>query len=96
MYELYNNILLFIGEQKWSKIETKGYQPRGRRSLSAVRYGDNKILYFGGFNNRIKRHFNDVFVFDAGKRETGREKVIREGREEEECLITYSFTLTFS
>lgn len=56
-----------IGEQKWVKVDAKGYQPRGRRSLSYAKYGDSKIIYFGGFNNKLKRHFNDIFVYDSGK-----------------------------
>ena len=56
-----------VDEQKWVKIDASGYQPRGRRSLSSARYGDSKVIYFGGFNNRLNRHFNDVFIYDSRK-----------------------------
>ena len=44
-----------------------GYQPQGRRSHCAVRYSDDKILYFAGYNTAIDKHFNDVFIYDSSK-----------------------------
>ena len=48
-------------------MKPSGYQPEGRRSHCAVRYSENKVLYFGGYNSLSERHFNDVFIYDSRK-----------------------------
>uniref|UniRef100_A0A1X7UYZ5 BTB domain-containing protein n=1 Tax=Amphimedon queenslandica TaxID=400682 RepID=A0A1X7UYZ5_AMPQE len=54
-----------LNKKKWTIVEPSGYQPEGRRSHCAVRYSENKVLYFGGYNSKIERHFNDVFIYDS-------------------------------
>ena len=56
---------LCVDEKKWVKVKPTGYQPHGRRSHCAVRYSEDKVLLFGGYNAGNKRHFNDVFIYDS-------------------------------
>ena len=42
---------------------SSNYVPDGRRSHSAVAYG-NRIIFFGGYDEVKKIHFNDLFEFD--------------------------------
>ena len=58
---------LCVDEKKWVKVKPTGYQPHGRRSHCAVRYSEDKVLLFGGYNAGNKRHFNDVFIYDSCK-----------------------------
>ena len=41
------------------------YTPCGRRSHSCVAY-KKKLIMFGGFQENIKIHYNDLFEFDTG------------------------------
>lgn len=48
----------------WSnQLVKSGVQPVGRRSHAAFAYKD-KMFVFGGFNQREKSHFNDLWCFD--------------------------------
>jgi hypothetical protein len=50
---------------QWFKAPRKGpYHPSGRRSLSAVAFGDS-ILYFGGYNATKKYHYGDLFMLNT-------------------------------
>lgn len=60
-------MLFFPDEQKWVRVDNVGYRPHGRRSLCAVHFSEDKVLYFGGYNARLKRHFSDVFIYNASK-----------------------------
>lgn len=42
--------------------------PCGRRSHSAVVY-NNKMIIFGGFQENIHKHFNDMYIFDPDRNE---------------------------
>ena len=42
------------------------FSPCGRRSHSAVVY-KSKILVFGGYQENLHRHYNDLYEFDTGK-----------------------------
>ncbi|CAF1406085.1 unnamed protein product [Rotaria sp. Silwood1] len=47
----------------WSLITAKGEIPCGRRSHSAFVH-DGKLYIFGGYNNVIGSHFNDLYEFN--------------------------------
>jgi len=49
--------------QSWSLVPAKGQIPCGRRSHSAFVY-QNKLYIFGGYNNVMGDHFNDLHEFD--------------------------------
>jgi hypothetical protein len=50
---------------QWCKAPKKGpYRPDGRRSLTAVAFGEN-VLYFGGYNATKKCHYGDLFVLNT-------------------------------
>ena len=42
------------------------FSPCGRRSHSAIAY-NNKVIVFGGFQENIQKHFNDMYEYDIGK-----------------------------
>ncbi|XP_065895256.1 kelch domain-containing protein 3-like isoform X1 [Dysidea avara] len=48
----------------WSEMITTGYKPVGRRSHCAVCCTGN-IVYFAGFNNKMKKHFADLFILNT-------------------------------
>jgi len=48
-------------------LTRRKFSPCGRRSHSAVVY-KNKILIFGGFQENLHKHFNDLHEFDTGKK----------------------------
>jgi hypothetical protein len=61
-------MLLMTEKQTWVKATgITGFHPLGRRSMSAVRYDIDKVLYFGGYNARYKTHFNDIFVYNSSQ-----------------------------
>jgi N-acetylneuraminic acid mutarotase len=44
------------------------YGPCGRRSHSSIEY-KNKFVIFGGYQENINKHFNDLYEFDTDKLE---------------------------
>lgn len=59
-----NSLYVFDPEdQSWLTVTTQGTAPCGRRSHSAFSH-NNKLYIFGGFNNIIGSHFNDLHEFD--------------------------------
>jgi N-acetylneuraminic acid mutarotase len=44
------------------------YGPCGRRSHSSISY-KNKIIIFGGYQENVNKHFNDLYEFDTDKLE---------------------------
>ena len=48
-------------------LTRRKFSPCGRRSHSAVVH-KNKILIFGGFQENLHKHFNDLYQFDTGKK----------------------------
>ena len=47
------------------EAQRQRFSPCGRRSHSAVVY-KNKIIIFGGFQENLHKHFNDLYEFDTG------------------------------
>ena len=47
--------------------KSKIFSPCGRRSHSAVVY-KRKIIIFGGFQENIHKHLNDIYEYDVGKK----------------------------
>jgi len=66
---IYDNAIYEFDTEKmdWTQIKTKGKTPKGRRSHSAVEYKGN-LFIFGGYNERLKTHFADMWKFDPAKR----------------------------
>ena len=78
-----NDLFMFdVSKKTWTQIrpdtsrslelnqsnlqKSKVFSPCGRRSHSAVAY-KKKIIIFGGFQENIHKHFNDIYEYDVGK-----------------------------
>lgn len=55
-----------LGLREWWKLETAGYHPPGRKSVQAVPYGKESIIYFGGYSIGKKIFYSDLFIFNTG------------------------------
>ncbi|CAF4532403.1 unnamed protein product [Rotaria sp. Silwood2] len=59
-----DRLYVFNCENKsWSLVIAKGEIPSGRRSHSAFVH-DGKLYIFGGYNNVVGKHFNDLYEFN--------------------------------
>lgn len=68
--EIYDNqVVVFDTETySWHWIITNGVSPIGRRSHSAVPYGQC-IYIFGGYNGLEQKHYGDMYKFDTETRQ---------------------------
>ncbi|CAG4962389.1 unnamed protein product [Colias eurytheme] len=62
--EVYCDKVFYLDTTKetWVTVDIKGIKPDGRRSHSAWIYNDFMYI-FGGYNEKTKTHFNDIFRF---------------------------------
>ena len=50
------------------ELETTGYHPPGRRSLQAVPYWEESVIYFGWYSTGNKIFYSDLFIFNTGQK----------------------------
>lgn len=60
--------ILLIQDQSYFNRESvqNAYSPEGRRSHTAVVY-NGKIIVFGGYQENLNKHFNDLHEYDPSK-----------------------------
>jgi hypothetical protein len=73
------------------------YSPCGRRSHSAIGY-NSKIIVFGGFQENIQKHFNDMHAYDVARNEwciVEQQGLIPRARRRHSCNLVGSRMLIF-
>jgi hypothetical protein len=73
------------------------FSPCGRRSHSAVAH-NNKLLVFGGYQENIEKHFNDMYEYDTQRNEwriVEQQGVVPSARRRHSCNVVGSRMLIF-